>query len=37
MGSVSSNLETHMRKTHPEEAIILDKAKADFKKQEDRK
>jgi len=32
-GSVSSNLETHIRTTHPEEAIILDKAKADLKKQ----
>jgi len=36
-GSVSSNLETHIRKTHPEEANILNKAKADFKKTEVRK
>ncbi|XP_060859135.1 LOW QUALITY PROTEIN: uncharacterized protein LOC132936427 [Metopolophium dirhodum] len=31
-GSVSHNLETHIRTTHPDEAIMLDKAKEDIKK-----
>jgi hypothetical protein len=30
-GSISHNLETHIRTTHPDEAIMLDKAKADLK------
>ncbi|KAL5236540.1 hypothetical protein ACI65C_003950 [Semiaphis heraclei] len=32
-GSVSHNLETHIRTTHPDEAIMLDKAKEDLKTQ----
>jgi hypothetical protein len=30
-GSISHNLETHIRTTHPDEAIMLDKAKSDLK------
>ena len=32
-GSGNLNLETHIRTTHPDQAIMLDKAKEDFKKQ----
>jgi len=31
-GSASHNLETHIRTTHPDEAIMLDEAKEDLKK-----